>query len=163
MALNGDTGTDDPLARAVAIAKEEPFEGSPQRWSELSEGIMSRVRTMVRPGEPLLVHPRTAPHLAPGSDTWLAGRVVSEALRRHLTAPGHAPARIELEVSDGILTSLEVDLVASYGEPLLPLGDRLREELVEVLRELIGPAPGLDVSLVTVTFTDVVDGAADLL
>lgn len=161
MALNGDA-TDDPLARAVAIAREEPLEGGPQRWSELSEGIMSRVRTMVRPSAPLLVHPRTSP-LAPGSDTWLAGRVVSEALRRHLTTPGHAPARIDLGVSDGILTSLDVDLVASYGEPLLPLGDRLRDELVDLLRELIGPAPGLDASLVTLTFTDVVDGEADLL
>lgn len=162
MALDRDT--DDPLTRAVAIAKEEPFEGSPQRWAELTDGIMSTVRLMVRPSEPLRVHlPDSSGALTPGSDTWISGRVVSDALRRRLTAPDHAPARIDLEVDDGEVRSLEVDLVASYGEPLLALGDRLRGELVEVLRELLGPAPGLDASLVTLTITDVVDGEADLL
>lgn len=162
MALDSGTGTDDPLARAVEIARDQPFEGSPQRWTELTDGIMSRVRTMVRPSEPLRVHlPEGS--AAPGSSTWLSGRLVSDALRRHLTAPDHAPARIDLDVADGVLRSLEVDLVASYGEPLLPLGDRLRDELVEVLRELLGPAPELDASRVVLTFTDVVDGAADLL
>lgn len=161
MAVEPGPATPDLLARAIEQARREPFEETPQGWVELSDSIMRKVRTVVRPGVPLLVH---APDGGVqqderGSRTFLSARVVLDELRRVLQAePTHAPDRIDLDIDDSRLRGVEVDLVATYGVPLLPLADRVRTEVLSVLHELLGPDPDLGPASVSVEFVDVVPG-----
>ncbi len=161
VAMAVEQGTPDVLARAVEEARREPFDDTPQGWVELSDTIMSRVRGLVRPGDPILVHaagggPDQDDH---GSRTYVSTRVVVDALRRALMAePTHAPARIDLSLTDSRLRAVEIGLVATYGVELRPLADQVRVVVLDTLRALLGPDPELDGSAISVEVVDVVVG-----
>lgn len=153
--------TPDVLARAVEEARRAPFDDTPQGWVELSDSIMSRVRGLVRPGDPILVHSAagTPDQAEDGSRTYVSTRVVVDALRRVLVDEAtHAPARIDLRLTDSRLRGVEIDLVAAYGVELPPLADRVRATVLDTLRGLLGPDPELDGSAITIEVVDVVVG-----
>jgi hypothetical protein len=155
-----EPGTPDALARAVEQARREAFDATPQGWVELSDTIMSRVRGLVRPAEPVLVLGPDGPEQDDqGSRTYVSSRVVVDALRRVLQAhPTHAPERIDLRLEDTRLRGVHLALVATYGVELRPLADEVRAEVLVTLRGLVGPDPELDAAAIEVEFVDGVPG-----
>lgn len=152
---------DNPLDRAIAAARDEQPEG----WAELRESVMDRVRLVLLPSQPLLVRtPEGAvAQDADGSRTTLQSRVVVTALRRLMsTSPTHALSDVRLEVEDQRLVALEVDLVASYGLDLRALADDVRVQVVDLVRDLLGPDPDFGAGSVSVHVVDVVESPSDL-
>lgn len=145
----------DPLERAIEAARDEPLTG----WEDFSASVMGRVRTIVRPSEPLLVHTPlgTTEHDDAGSETVLQSRVLVTALRRLFgTSPALDLADVRLEIEDRHLREIEVDLVCAYGVPLRPLAEDVRREVLDLLQQLVGPDPALGPATVAVHVVDVV-------
>lgn len=146
-----------PLGRAIRAARAE----EPAGWVELAGSIMSRVRAVVVPSEPILTFTEqgTPARDEQGSETFVSARVVTAALRRLLQEhPTHAPEAIDLHVDEGRLSGVDIRLVARYGVELHPLADTLRPEILEIVRGLLGPAPGLDLSAIEIEYVDVTRG-----
>lgn len=146
-----------PLDRATRAARAEEPEG----WVDLAESIMSRVRRVVVPSEPILTFTAegTPSRDAEGSETFVSARVVTAALRRLLQQhPTHAPETIDLQVDDNRLTGIDIRLVARFGVELHPLADTLRPQIHAIVRELLGPAPGVDPSMIEIEYVDVTRG-----
>jgi len=150
----------DPLDRALRAARGA--EQQPTGWIELSESIMSRVRGLVTPTDPILVFPGTEPGTreTEGS-TFVSARIVIAALRRLLQGtPTHAPKVIDLDIDDALLTGVELKLVASYGIDLITLAARIREQVLAEVADLIGR--GLAADAVTIEIVDVTEGDPNL-
>ncbi|MFE6649997.1 hypothetical protein ACFVJS_25795 [Nocardioides sp. NPDC057772] len=146
-----------PLGRAIRAARTD----EPAGWVDLAESIMSRVRRVVVPSEPILTFTEqgTSTRDEEGSETFVSARVLTAALRRLLQAhPTHAPEAIELHVDEGGLTGIDIRLVARYGVELHPLADNLRPQILDIARDLLGPAPGLDLSVIEIEYVDVTRG-----
>ncbi len=147
---------EDPLVRALAAARRtEPG------WVDVSSSVLRRVASLARPGEPLLVHTASgeATQDDAGSQTYLSSRILTTALRRLLqSAPTHAPTGIDLEVDERRLTAIRISLAAAYGVELPDLAERVRAEVLAVVRDLLGPDPALGPGQVEIVFDDVVPG-----
>lgn len=149
--------TPDPLERATQAARTEEPEG----WIELSESIMTKVRSAVTPAEPILAFDAAvgAVRDAEGSRTFVSSRVVSAALRRVLQGEStHAPDRLRLQVDDGRLVAVDIAIVASYGVDLVALADAIRQQVLRELVSLIGPDPEIGPGQVSIEVVDVVVG-----
>jgi hypothetical protein len=151
----------DPLERARRAAQADEPEG----WVEVADSVMSRVRDAVVPAEPVLaVSPSgDVAHDDAGSTVHVSSRVLRAALRRLLRAPTHAPAKIDLTVTDGRLTAVRLELVCSYGPDLLALGDAVRAQVHAELVTLLGPDPAFPPAAITVEVVDVVLGDPHLV
>lgn len=146
-----------PLDRAVRAARAD----EPAGWVDLAESIMSRVRRVVVPSEPILTFTAqgTPSRDAEGSETFVSARVITSALRRLLQEhPTHAPESIELHVEDSRLTRIDIRLVARYGVELHPLADTLRPQVYAIVTGLLGPAPDIDPSTIEIEYVDVTRG-----
>ncbi|MEU4454240.1 hypothetical protein AB0F44_23120 [Nocardioides sp. NPDC023903] len=146
-----------PLGRAIRAARAE----QPPGWVDLAGSIMSRVRAIVVPSEPILTFTEqgTPARDEQGSETYVSAHVVTAALRRLLQEhPTHAPDTIDLHLDDSRLTGIEIRLVARYGVELHPLADTLRPQILEIVEGLLGPAPGLDLSTIQIEYVDVTRG-----
>lgn len=151
----------DALDLAADAARQEAAEGAPEGWSEVAANVRGRLRSVLDPAVPLLVHDEQgrAEHDDQGSRTWVTDRVVKAALRRALqVSPTHAPSALRLVVDEGRLSGLELDLVAAYGVELRPLADAVRGVVLRELRALLGPDPAFGPADVTIAFVDVVPG-----
>ncbi|TQL67902.1 hypothetical protein FB381_1790 [Nocardioides albertanoniae] len=146
-----------PLGRAIRAARAE----EPDGWVDLASSIMSRVRTVVVPSEPILTFAEqsTSARDEEGSETYVSARVVTAALRRLLQEhPTHAPEAIELRVDDTRLAGIRIRLVARFGVELHPLADTLRPQILELVTDLLGPAPGIDLAAIEIDYVDVTRG-----
>ena len=151
----------DPLDLAADAARQEASEGAPEGWSEVAATVRGRLRSVLDPAVPILVHDERGllDHDGLGSRTWVTDRVVKAALRRALQAePTHAPSALRLVVEEERLRGIELDLVAAYGVELRPLADGVRAVVLHELRALLGPDPAFGPADVTITFVDVVPG-----
>lgn len=136
----------DPVARARDLAREQDSE----RWSALSERIREQARSITRPAEPMLVS--TA---GDGARTRVSSRIVTARLRRLLQRQAtHAPAAIDLVITDERLVEVSVDLVCSFGPDLHLLAEQVRDEIRGALHELADLEP----ERVDIRVVDVVDG-----
>lgn len=154
--------TPDPLDRALRAARDEQPEG----WIELSQSIMSRVRSLGMPSDPVLAFfdSGTAIRDVEGSRTFVSARVITNALRSLLQAhPSHAPQGIRLNVEDERLTGIEIKLVGSYGVDLKALADSIRSEILIELELLMGPDPDLGIGAIGIEFVDIVEGDPNLI
>lgn len=153
--------TPEPLDRARRAAREEQPEG----WIELSESIMSQVRSLVTPSDPILAFTGAgSARDAEGSRTYVSARVVTSALRRLLQRePTHAPDGIRLHVQDDRLTAIDLNLVCAYGVDLVALADSVRHDVLVEVERLIGPDPSLGPAAVSIDITDVVEGDPNLI
>ncbi|GAB3074911.1 hypothetical protein [Nocardioides zeae] len=152
---------DDPLGLAVDAVRQEAAEGAPEGWSEVAASVRGRLRSVLDPAVPILVHDARGrlDHDAEGSRTWVTDRVVKAALRRALQPSAtHAPSALRLVVDEDRLRGVELDLVAAYGVELRPLADAVRAVVLEELRDLLGPDPAFGPADVAITFVDVVPG-----
>ncbi len=154
--------TPDPLERARRAAREEQPEG----WIELSESIMSRVRSLVTPSDPILAFTDAGNSTrdTEGSRTYVSARVVTSALRRLLQRePTHAPDGIRLQVEDDLLTGIQLTLVCSYGVDLVALATAVRQDVLGEIARLIGPNPNLGPATISIEITDIVEGDPNLV
>lgn len=152
----------DPLDRAIDAVRDEP---TPETWEEIASSVMGRVRTLVRPSEPLLVHTAAGgvEQDDDGSRTLVQSRVVITALRRHFGAsPALDLADVRLRIEERHLVEIEVDVVGTYGAALRPLAEQVRREVLALLRELVGPDPELGPASVAVHVVDVVEDPSEL-
>ncbi|MEI7056513.1 hypothetical protein WBG06_11905 [Nocardioides sp. CCNWLW239] len=146
-----------PLDRAVRAARAD----EPAGWVDLADSIMARVRRVVVPSEPILTFTAqgTTARDQEGSRTFVSARVITAALRRLLQEhPTHAPETIDLHVDDSRLTSIDIRLVARYGVELHPLADTLRPQILAIVREFLGPDPGIALSTIEIEYVDVTRG-----
>lgn len=146
-----------PLDRAVRAAQAD----EPAGWVDLAESIMARVRRVVVPSEPILTYTEqgSSARDPQGSETFVSARVVTTALRRLLQKhPTHAPDTIDLDVHDGRLSRIDIRLVARYGVELRPLADTLRPQVLAIVRELLGPIPGIELAAIHIEYVDVTRG-----
>lgn len=149
--------TTDPLERARQAARDEQPEG----WIELSESVMSRVRALVTPSEPILAFTNTgnADHDRVGSKTRVSARIVTAALRRVLQQPTHAPEDIDLEILDERLGHINIKLVCSYDVDLVALAETVRNRVHhEVVSSILGPDPEFTPTTISIDIVDVVVG-----
>lgn len=154
--------TPDPLDRATRAAREEDPEG----WIELSASIMSRVRSLVTPSDPILTFTDAGSSARDdqGSRTYVSTRIVSSALRRLLQREAtHAPDGIRLHIEDDRLTGIDLTLVCSYGVDLVALATTVRSDALTEITRLIGPAPDLEPAAITIEIIDVVEGDPNLV
>lgn len=150
----------DPLDRAKQVARTE----HPAAWSAVSSSVMTQVKTIVTPAQPLLTF---GPEGAISRDehhsrTLVSTRVVSGRLRRRLQRSTHAPGRIELTADRERLTAVEVHLVGSYGADLRAVGTRARSDVHTEIVSLLGVDPHFGPDQITIRFVDVVEGDATL-
>jgi len=147
----------DPLDRARRAARD----ADPDHWKEISNSIMSRLRSVVTPSDPILAFDErhTSVRDAEGSRTLVSARVVTAVLRRLMQgAPTHAPAEIRLTIAEERLTGVGVALVGSYGVDLIALADDLRADLMAAVAAQIGRDPDFGPGSVDIAFVDVVEG-----
>lgn len=151
----------DPLDRALQAARDEENDG----WIELSQSIMSRVRSTVTPSQPVLAWTTAGlpTHDETGSRTWVSSRILTAALRRHLQQPTFAPVAINLVVDDERLTGVEVSLATSYGVDLVALADAVRVSVHAELVGILGPDPDFRAADIAVHISDVVVGNPNLV
>lgn len=136
----------DPVERARDLAREQDSE----RWDALSARIREQARSITRPAEPIEVG-----SAEDGSRTRVSSRIVTARLRRLLQQQAtHAPAAIDLVITDERLVEVSADLVCSVGPDLHLLADEVREEIRDALRELADLEP----ERVDIRVVDVVDG-----
>lgn len=145
----------DPLARATEAMRRTEEPG----WVGLSGHIMNRVRSAVRPSEPLLTYAADGgvAQDEAGSRTWVAARLVTTALRDSLRTAAYAPSDIAPEIQDEQLDAVSVELVCSYGTDLLAAGGTARRTVEAVLADLLG-SRRTGPPVVTVEVVDVVLG-----
>ena len=148
-----------PLERATEAAREDET-----GWSEVADRIKDRVGAVRLPSRPIATFTASGePALADGHPVTVASRELQGAIRSLLQAPTHAPDGIDLTVEAGRLVRVEVDVVATYGEPLLPLLETLRAEVASVVVDHVGPDPSFDLrGDVVVRVVDVVVGDPSL-
>lgn len=149
------------LDLAVDAARQEAADGAPEGWSEVAASVRGRLRSVLDPAVPILVHDAggRVDQDGEGSRTWVTDRVVKAALRRALqTSPTHAPSALRFVVEGDRLRGVELDLVAAYGVELRPLAVAVRAVVLDELRELLGPDPAFGAAEVAIAFVDVVPG-----
>ena len=152
----------DPLDRAVSAARDEP---TAETWEQVSTSVMGKVRSLVRPSEPLLVHTATGAteHDDAGSETVVQSRVLVTALRRIFAAhPTLALSDVRLEVEERRLVEVELDVVSAYGVSIPEVADQARQDVVETVRQLLGPDPAFAAASVAISVVDVVEDPRDL-
>ncbi|UAL28881.1 hypothetical protein K8W59_13785 [Nocardioides rotundus] len=146
----------DPLERATQAARES----SPHGWTQLSESIMGKVRTLASPGQPLLSYSASGSpaHDEAGSQVRVSSRVVVAGVRRALQDPSYVLADVSLHVDDQRLIGVDLDLVCAYGIELLAAAADARARAVDAVRSLLGPVPDFGPAQVEVRIVDVVQG-----
>ena len=151
----------DSLTRAVRAARQE----EPTGWIDVSESIMSRVRSMVTPAQPILAFTPAGQtdRDAAQSTTYVSARIVTAALRRRLQRTTHAPAAIDLTVEADRLVALRIELVCAYGVDLHAVADRGRLDLLDELQLLLGEDATFTPANIEIAITDVVAGDPNLV
>lgn len=153
MALGPET---DPVVRATReLRRRAEADEAPAGWPEVEQTVRERVRSTVRPADPVLV---LGDRDDSGSRTYVSSRVLEASLRRLLRrAPTHAPDRITLRVEDERPVRLELSLTCTFGVDLRALAEEVRADARAVLAETVGADTGRPLP-VTVDVVDVVEG-----
>ncbi|MBE7701037.1 hypothetical protein H9623_12075 [Oerskovia sp. Sa1BUA8] len=149
---------DAVLVRATQALRRHTDHG----WVATRESALLRALSAFRPSAP--VRGRTAG--ATGTvDYVVSADVLVAALRQTVAAvPRVAPLTITCSTDDADqLTTVTIEALAAFDEPLLRLAATIRDGTVARLTEILGElAPPADAVAVDVAFTDVTDDPADL-
>ncbi len=147
--------TPDPLERATLALRNEGDEG----WIEVSQSVMSRVRTLVTPAAAVDTFAEGRVERSDrGSTIRVSGRVLTPQVRRAVETSRRAVDAIDLVVTDDRCSSVRIDLVCAYGADLQHEGGEVRRAAAAVLRMVLGDDPLFDVDRdIEVRVVDVVD------
>lgn len=132
---------DPVLARAARSLQTAPADA---RWIDISNSIVSRIRTTTRRTWPIDAEfPSESRDLVRAADTLrISDHVVRTAIRRALVGVhGAEPTAIDLYLDGHVCTGVHVDVVGVYGEDLQAVGDELAAITLAVLAEMLGPIP----------------------
>lgn len=126
-------GDHDVLARAARILRAEPEPG----WTELQPRVIEAVRATPRGGWPITVEDPE-----PNGDAGtlaVSDLAVRALLARALRAdPDVAPLGIDVDVADGELLGVRVELVGRYGTDLPAAAARTADRCAAVLADAVG-------------------------
>ena len=132
-------GDSDPvLARAARSLTEQPAD---TRWIDISDSIISKVRTSTRRTWPIdAEYPPAATQLERRADTLrISDHVVRTTVRRALAGVhGAEPTAIDLYLDEHTCTGVRIDIVGAYGEDLHAVGDALAAIALSALTDLLG-------------------------
>jgi hypothetical protein len=149
--------TPDALARATSVLRDEPEPG----WIEVSQSVMSRVRTLVTPASAVIAFDDegSAEHGSRGSVVRVSGRILAPRLRDAVDTPTRAADSVDVEVVDDRCAAIRIAVVCRYGLDLQAEGRDVRARAAAVVHELLGRDPGFDPERdITVEVVDVVEG-----
>ena len=149
--------TTDPLERATTALRDDPEAG----WVEVSQSVMSRVRTLVTPASAVVTFDDagSSQRGERGSVVRVSGRVLTPLLRAAVDTADRAADAIDIEVADERCSSIHLALVCRYGVDLNAEGRDARAAVAAVVREVLGADPAFDPERdITVEVVDVVDG-----
>ncbi|BBZ30826.1 hypothetical protein MMAD_51210 [Mycolicibacterium madagascariense] len=144
--------TSDLLSQAGGILRNAAEPG----WDAIASRVVNAVRRTPRAGGwPLLAD---GPDLPGSGHLFVSENVLRSTLavtlrQRYLCLP----TAIDLDVEDGALRGVHVDVTGSYGTELRRLADGIRATTVEVVAELLGTT-ATDHHPIDITITDVVTG-----
>ena len=146
---------DERLAAALRASAGRLGQQADQRWVEVVDDVVAQALTATRRSLPLWA-------VAPGGPVQVSEQVVVAYLRETVDAATADAAALDISLrveGRDRLAGVVVQLVARYGEPLLPVADRVRTLVEARLRELLGPVDTpVTVQAMHVHFADVVDG-----
>ena len=154
MAMTPD-GSDLVLARASRSLRDQPVDA---RWIDISESIISRVRTTTRRTWPVdAEYPTAATDPERKADTLrVSDHVIRTAVRRALAGVhGAEPTAIDLYVDEHTCTGAHIDIVGVYGDDLQAVGDELAAIVLTTLTDLLGPVRELTRADVDVHVNDI--------
>ena len=149
--------TPDPLERATRALRDEPDAG----WIEVSQAVMSRVRTLVTPASVVITFDEdgSSERGDRGSIVRVSGRVLTPRLRDAVDTPTRAADSVDIEVADDRCAAIHLGLVCVYGADLQQEGRDARAAAASVVHELLGRDPAFDPERdITVEIVDVVEG-----
>lgn len=149
--------TPDPLERATRALRSEPDNG----WIEVSQAVMSRVRTLVTPASAVIAFDESgsSERGVRGSIVRVSGRILTPQLRDAIDTPTHAADSVDIEITDDRCSAIHLGLVCAYGTDLQQEGREARSAAASVVRHLLGPDPDFDPDRdITVEIRDVVEG-----
>lgn len=144
--------TSDLLAQAGGILRNVSEPG----WDAIASRVITAVRNTPRAGGwPLLAD---GPDLPGAGHLYVSENVLRSTLavtlrQRYLCLP----TAIVLDVEDGMLRGVHVEVTGSYGTELQELADGIRATAVAVITDLLG-ATATGRHPVDITITDVVTG-----
>lgn len=149
--------SDPVLARAARSLKDKPVDA---RWIDISDSIISRVRTTTRRTWPVSAEfPGTTEQSERTADTLrISDHVVRSAVRRALAGVhGAEPTAIDLYLDEHTCTGAYVDIVGVYGDDLQAVGDELAGIVLATLSDLLGPVRELTRADIDVHVHDIND------
>lgn len=123
------------------------------RWVEIADHLLSQALTATRRSYPVRA-------LAAGGRVHVSEQVLVAYLRAAIAdVAGAAPTNIVVRTDAGYrYTGVAIELIAHYGQPLLPIADRVRELAAATLTELLGPVtPQVTVTTMHVHIGDVTE------
>ncbi len=146
------SAVDDRVLRdAAAILRERVDE----RWVEISDRVLAKALAATRRSHPVRAH-------APGGPIQVSEQVLIAHLRDAVDGrvAGSAVERIHVEIEDrDTFARVIIEVIAQYGEALLPIADQIHALAASELSTLLGPlAPQVSVRATHVHFSDVVRG-----
>ena len=134
-------GGPDALARATRALQEQDEPG----WSEVSDRVRRRLRTVSRPGRPLMVHDSGAGTIR------VDERVVVDTVRRAVAqVPGCRPVAVAAHADVQVLASLRLAVWASYGTDVRAVAAAARGAAAGAVVEVLGRGCPVDVAVVDI-------------
>ncbi|MGJ7440740.1 hypothetical protein [Aquipuribacter sp. MA13-13] len=129
------------LARATRALQDEPEPG----WPDLAERVSRRLRSVSRPGRPLVVQVGDAGTLR------VDQRVLVDTVRRAVArVPGCRPVGVDVRSQEQEVTSLRVQVWARYGSDVRAVATDARAVAVGSLQDVLARPVPVDVDVVDV-------------
>lgn len=142
----------DLLSHAGDFLRTTPEPG----WDAIAARVIAAVRATPRPGGwPLLADTPSRPGQG---HIYVSDHVVRSTLavtlrERYLCAP----TAIELDIDDGALRAVHIEITGSYGTELHQLAERIRATTADTITELLG-TPNTKRGPINITITNIVTG-----
>ncbi len=121
------------------------------RWVEVADRVLSRALTATRGSLPVLAQ-------APGGPVQVSEQVLVAYVRAAIADVEHvAPSGIHVLTDDGHrCVGVVIEVTVQYGQPVIPVADRIRDLTEAVLARVLGPvAPPVTVTAMHVHVADV--------
>ena len=140
-----------PGVTALQAATASLREHVDDRWVEVADRVLSLALTATRGS--LAVRAQ-----APGGPVQVSEQVLVAYVRDAIAGVAHvAPSGIEILTDDQHrCTGVVIEVTVQYGQPVIPVADRIRNLTEAVLAELLGPVtPSVTVTAMHVHVADV--------
>lgn len=151
--------TDDPFDETpdpvLLRAQQVLAEPDDEAWERVRPQVRDRLRRTVRRSRPVRATLDDLP-IHPGDRLVVGEHVVVDAVRRAVVAlPEVTPRAVVLHLEPGpgpaLCHGVRIDVAVGYRQVLAEVAERVRERVLAVLAEALGPAPRtVDVEVVDV-------------